>query len=136
MANRRDDRRIPLDTFCNEYIRDRHYRGLITNVSERGLHVQRLARLDQRPTRLVQLEFELPGTGELIWGLGETCFDEMELASLGPTAEERPAALHSSGIRMVTLAQKHARLMRDYVVELRRKRVARAIEEAAALAYA
>jgi hypothetical protein len=75
MQNRRDDRRIPLETFYNEYVSDRPYRGLITNVSEHGLRVQRLLRPSNRMSRVVQLEFELPGTGEMIWAKGEACFD-------------------------------------------------------------
>lgn len=127
MQNRRDDRRIPLETFYNEFVSDRPSRGLITNVSERGLRVQRLLRPSARMSRVVQLEFELPGTGELIWAKGEAIFDELEIATFGPTGEGPSATLHSSGIRVVAVANKHARLMRDYVIEQRRRALASAI---------
>ena len=118
--NRRDDRRVPLQTYLNEYVGDRPSRGMITNVSEHGLRVQRLHRPRNRADRIVQLEFELPGTGEVIWAKGEACFDELELTPFGPTGEGPVATIHSSGIHMLAMAGKHARLMRDYVIERRR----------------
>ncbi|MSP63591.1 MAG: PilZ domain-containing protein [Myxococcales bacterium] len=118
--NRRDDRRVPVQTYLNEYLGDRLSRGMITNVSERGLRVQRLNRPLHRSSRIVQLEFELPGTGETIWAKGEACFDELELTPFGASGEGPVATIHSSGIHMLAMATRHARLMRDYVIERRR----------------
>ena len=119
-TNRRDERRIPVQTYLNEYVEERPFRGMITNVSENGLRVQRLLRPTHRQSRIVQLEFELPGTNEIIWAKGEACFDELELAPFGPSGGGPVATIHSSGIRMVAMAERHARLMRDYVMEKRR----------------
>jgi hypothetical protein len=130
-SNRRDDGRISLETFYTEYVSDRPYRGMITNVSHNGLRVQRLLRPGARMSRVVQLEFELPGTQEVIWAKGEACFDELEIASFGPTGTGPSATLHSSGIRVVACADKHARLMRDYVIEKRRDNQRQFFQEAA-----
>lgn len=119
IPNRRDDRRIPLQTFLNEYVQERPYRGMILDLSEHGLRVQRLLRPTHRQSRVVQLEFELPGTNEIIWAKGEACFDELEPAPFGPVGSGPVATLHSSGIRVVALAERHARLMRDFVLERR-----------------
>jgi hypothetical protein len=127
MLNRRDDRRIPLESYYTEYVSERPYRGLITNVSGSGLRVQRLLRPGARMSRVVQLEFELPGTGEVIWAKGEACFDELEIAAFGPDGRGPSATLHSSGIHIVALAQRHAKIMRDYVWEMRRAQLAQAI---------
>jgi PilZ domain-containing protein len=125
--NRRDEGRVPMNAFLTEYVEDRPYRGMITNLSERGLCVQRLLRPTHRPNRVVQLEFQLPGTSEIIWARGEACFDELEVAPFGPVGVAAGArslgpltTIHSSGIRVVALAGPHARLMRDYVREKRR----------------
>lgn len=129
--NRRDDRRIFLQTFLTEYVEERPCRGVITNVSEHGLRVQRLLRPSRRQSRVVQLEFELPGTNEIIWARGEACFDELEPAPFGPTGGGPAATLHSSGIRVVALARQHARLMHDYVFEKRREQLENMLSEAA-----
>jgi hypothetical protein len=127
MENRRDERRIPVESFYTEYVSERAYRGLITNVSDRGLRVQRLLRPGARMSRVVQLEFELPGTQELIWAKGEACFDELEIAAFGPDGRGPSATLHSSGIRITALAEKHARIIRDYVWEARRRHLSEQI---------
>jgi hypothetical protein len=121
--NRRDEKRIPLYTFLTEYVQERPQRGMITNVSEHGLRVQRLLRPTHRSSRVVQLEFELPGTNEVIWAKGEACFDELELAPFGPTGAGPSTTIHSSGVRVVALANRHRRLMRDYVIERRREQL-------------
>jgi hypothetical protein len=132
-ANRRDEGRVPVHTFYNEYVNDRPYRGMITNVSSRGLRVERLLRPSARMSRVVQLEFELPGTGEVIWAKGEACFDELEIAEFGPAGQGPAATLHASGIMIVALANKHARMIHEYVHELKLARQRSVMEEAAAM---
>src|SRR4051794_360688 len=62
MQDRRDDHRIPLRMFLNEYVRDRHHRAVTTNVSPTGLFVHRVFSAGQkrlafgRQDRYVQLE--------------------------------------------------------------------------------
>jgi hypothetical protein len=119
--NRRDDRRVPLHCFVTEYVGERAHRALVTNVSEHGIRVQRLLGPGGRHSRVVQIELELPGTQETIWAKGETRHDELEIAPFGPVGLGPTTTLHSSGIHVVALASRHARLMRDYVFELRRR---------------
>jgi len=96
----------------NELVAERQLIGIISDVSEQGLRVERLAR--NTGSRIVQVEFELPGTNETIWAKGELCFDRLRHTATGLQP------VRTSGVRLVAAAQKHLRLMRDYVIELRR----------------
>ena len=63
-------------------------------------------------SKLVTLEVELPGTNETIW------------AAAQPRFESVAADYQISGLRFVSMARKHERLIRDYVRE-RRERLTR-----------
>jgi hypothetical protein len=118
---RRDDR-VPLEMFLNQYVDDRLHRAVTTNVSPTGLYVNRvlggLPRLLTRDSRFVQLEFELPGTGEIIWARGEVRRDELEL-----DAGAEPGPIHGAGIHLVDIAQGHQQLLREWVLERKWKRL-------------
>jgi hypothetical protein len=103
---------VPLRIPYNEFVAERQLLGVIADVSEHGLRVERLLR--NTGSRILQLEFELPGTNELIWAKGELCFDRLRM----PTPGLQP--VRTSGVRLVAAAGKHLRLIRDYVAELRR----------------
>lgn len=104
--NRRLAARIPLQMLLNEYIKDEPHRALSFNVSEEGIFVNRL-RLKEvaRESPVVGLEFELPGTSETVWARGEVIFDQTD------------EFFQSTGIRFSGMAQRHQRLVRDFVLE-------------------
>ena len=110
--NRRSDKRLRLQLYVNEYIKDRPYRALAFDISESGLALQKLTEPVVPHAPVVGLELELPGTSELIWAAAEPRFD-----SVG-------SDFHVSGLRFRAMAKKHQRLLRDYVRE-RRLRIAR-----------
>lgn len=110
-SERRSDHRVPMDLFLNEYVKERPYRALAMNLSEAGLTLQKLAEPIARWARTIALEFELPGTGEVIWAKGESRFE-----SIGDD-------FHLTGVRLVAMATKHQRLVRDYVYDKRRWRM-------------
>jgi hypothetical protein len=110
--NRRSDKRLRLQLYVNEYIKDRPYRALAFDISESGLALQKLTEPVVPHAPVVGLELELPGTSELIWAAAEPRFD-----SVG-------SDFHVSGLRFRAMAYKHQRLLRDYVRE-RRLRIAR-----------
>ncbi|HET6150278.1 MAG TPA: hypothetical protein VFH68_22245 [Polyangia bacterium] len=91
--------------FINQYVREQPYRALATNVSPTGLFVQKLAISRTRHAPSVGLEFELPGTGEIIWARAECRFDAVA------------SDFHLTGLRFTAMARKHERLVRDYVRE-------------------
>jgi hypothetical protein len=103
--DRRGDTRIRTEMFLNQYVREQPYRALATNLSPTGLFLQKLAMPMTRHAPSVGLEFELPGTGEIIWAGAECRFN-----SVG-------SDFHLTGLRFTAMAQKHERLIRDYVRE-------------------
>lgn len=107
----RDDRRlngrVALDMFFNQYIQDHPIRALAVDVSEHGLAAQRLVDRVRPRTSVVAVEFELPGTGEVIWARGETQFERID------------RDFHRAGIRFVAMARKHERLIREFVWDRR-----------------
>ena len=104
--------RVPMRVPYTEIVGERPLLGVIADVSEDGLKVERLLR--NTGSRIVQLEFELPGTNELVWAKGELCFDRLRQTATGLQP------VRTSGVRFVAAASKHLRLIRDYVFELRR----------------
>jgi c-di-GMP-binding flagellar brake protein YcgR len=110
--NRRTDKRLRLQLYLNEYIKDREFRALATDISESGLSIQKLTEPVVPHAAVVGIELELPGTNELIWAAAEPRFDAVG------------SDFHVSGLRFRGMARKHQRLLRDYVRE-RRLRIAR-----------
>jgi len=108
ISPRRDDRRttprFPLRTYMNQYVGDDAYQALALDVSEQGLAIRKpTARISH--TRVVGLELELPGTGEVIWASAEPRFHAVD------------ARAHFSGLHFLAMARKHEHLIRDYVRE-------------------
>mgnify|MGYP001565901013 CR=1 FL=1 len=73
------------------------------NLSTEGMYLYRFVGMSSSSKRVV-LEFELPGTGEVIWAQGEVCHEAVD------------TYFHGSGIRFTTIAEAHRRLIRDYLV--------------------
>jgi hypothetical protein len=114
-SDRRIGFRVDLELFFTQYIRDRPFRVLGTNLSETGLFLHRVS-LDPQASLMpagtvVGLELELPGTGEVIWARGEIC------------RERRARAVFGSGVRFADMPRVHARLVRDFCHERRRQRL-------------
>jgi len=114
--NARDRRlgyRVPLNIFLNQYIQDQPFRALTCNLSDSGLHLQVVNAPKYTPktrrSRVVALEFELPGTGEIIWARGLICNAGSD------------DFVHKVGIKFTAMPQVHARLVRDFCVETRRE---------------
>lgn len=107
--DRRTGYRVPLEIFLNQYARDRLVRGLTTNIGPTGMFLQTARAPHSQPpaTQVVGLEFELPGTGEVIWARGEICYAAADSYALG------------AGIRFTGMARLHARLLRDFCAEAR-----------------
>lgn len=109
--DRRLGYRVPLEMFLNEYAQDRAHRAMTVNISETGMYVNRVITPISRPTKVVGLEFELPGTGESIWARGEICYDSLD------------SYFHGQGVRFTGMPKVHARLLRDYCIEKRRSQL-------------
>lgn len=106
--------RVPVETLCSEVVADREQYGLIVDLSESGLKLQRPLR-GRAESRIVQLEFELPEVDEIVWAKGEICFDQLWR---GPAQ----GVVRTSGVKLVAAAARHLRLLRDYVIAAREAR--------------
>jgi hypothetical protein len=109
-SERREEPRIRLEMFLNQYVNDGCYRALGVNLSYTGLYLQKLVEPVLRHSRVVGLEFELPGTNEIIWACAETRFNSI--------AED----FQLTGLRFTAMATKHERLVREYVCHKRQRR--------------
>lgn len=107
IGDRRDNPRVRVEMFLNQYIRDLPYRALAMNLSPTGVLVQKLVERTVPRSRTVGLEFELPGTGEIVWARAEPRFD-----ALGDD-------FHLSGLTFTGIAVRHQRLIQEYVREKR-----------------
>ena len=81
---------------------------------ESGLRLQRPLRTARRGSPIIQLEFELPGDDEIVWAKGEICFDQLWRGKSAP--------VRTSGIRILSAAQRHLRRIADWVVHAREER--------------
>jgi hypothetical protein len=109
LSNRRIGARVPLEILVTQYVNDRPHRALATNLSETGMHVNKVLGSLERRSRVVGLELKLPGTSDTIWARGEICHDSLD------------EYFHGQGIRFTGMPRVWARLVRDWCVEKRRE---------------
>lgn len=107
-----------MDSLCSEVVGQELRDALVIDLSEDGLRLQRP--LGGPRTRNLQLELEIPGIDELVWAAGEICFDEVWRVPAGIT--------RTSGIRLIAAAQRHKRMLREYVEDMWRVRRAQTID--------
>ena len=99
--------RIPVESLCTEVVGEREQLALVIDLGESGLRLQRPLR-GRGEGRIVQVEFELPETDELVWAKGEICFDRLRPGPTGP--------VRSTGVRVVAAAARHLRMLRDWAM--------------------
>ncbi|MEZ4360006.1 MAG: PilZ domain-containing protein [Kofleriaceae bacterium] len=109
MRERRLGFRVPLEVMMTSYVRDRPVRALTYDVSDAGIGVSAISMLAPSPGMIMSLELELPGVADSIWAKGEVCY------------QERGDIATGLGIRFLAMATQHARTVRDYCVEARRR---------------
>jgi c-di-GMP-binding flagellar brake protein YcgR len=108
-SERRLDKRVAIDMFLNQYIKEQPYRALAVNLSETGLLVQKLVEPVTRHARVIAVEFELPGTNEIIWAKAESRFEALD------------EDFHTTGVHFLAMARKHERLVRDWVYDKQKR---------------
>lgn len=104
-AERRRTPRCPAAFYVDQYIDDEAYRCFTSNLSEGGLYMERVLSPLHRTQPIVQLDVSLPGCTDTIWASGQVMHDHMH------------GLFHGSAVRFVAMAQKHKRLLRDYLLE-------------------
>jgi hypothetical protein len=102
MSNKRKKMRAPLDVFLNKYVSGVPYLARTKDISAEGVSLTRLIE-PMHGRRRVGLQFQLPGTDEVIYAEGEIVRE---------WANERA---ERAGIRFTLLTERHRRLIDGYV---------------------
>jgi hypothetical protein len=106
MSDKRKSARVPLDVYLNKYMGGVPYMARASDISQEGVSLARLLEPEQ-DARRVGLQFQLPGSEEVIYAEGEVVREWVEASS--PRRDER------SGVRFTLLTERHRRLIDDYV---------------------
>ncbi len=113
--DRRLQVRLPVEICVQQFLAGDAYLGLTRDLSEHGLYITAPRLVDSATWygAPMQLQFALPGTGETIWARGQVCHED----TAGPVDER------GLGVRLIDMAQRHARSLREYVESVRRARL-------------
>ena len=111
---RRSSPRVGVETFCTELQDDVIRHAIVADLSTDGLRI--LRPLGHRHGRTIPIEFEIPEIDEVVWGLGEVCFDEVLRAPKGSLVSTG-GLVRSTGLRLVSAASRHKRLLREFVMD-------------------
>lgn len=109
MHERRLGYRIPFESMVTSYVHDRPIRALATNLSDSGLNMSAISMVAPPPGLVVGLELDIPGLDDSIWAAGRICY----------RTDDRLAS--GLGVRFIAMAKSHARMVRDFCIEMRRK---------------
>ena len=111
MSDRRKNTRVPLDVYLNKYMRGVPYMAHAADISQEGVSLARLIEPEHDAQR-VGLQFQLPGSEEVIYAEGEVVREWVEA---GATASPIASKTDRSGVRFTLLTQRHRQLIDAYV---------------------
>jgi hypothetical protein len=110
----RTGRRVAVESFCTELCREQVRHALVVDLSEQGLRIQRP--LGGRMPWDLQLEFEVPEVDEIVWARGRVRFDRVERLPRNPDGT-LAGIVRTTGIQIVSFAERHRRLLREYIMD-------------------
>ncbi len=102
MGEKRKVGRVPLDIYLNKYVAGVPYMARASDISPEGLSLAHLIE-PQAAGKRVGLQFQLPGTEEVIYAEGEVVREWVESGEEG------------SGVRFTLLTERHRRMINQYV---------------------
>jgi hypothetical protein len=105
MAERRRRARAPLDVYLNKYVSGVPYMARGKDISRDGLQLAHLIEPTQNGKR-VGLQFQLPGSEEVIYAEGEVVREWV-----GTDSSD------GSGVKFTLLTERHQRLIEQYVAQ-------------------
>lgn len=111
---RRDSPRIPVETLCSDHTGETEQHALVVDLSEQGMRLQRPL-VGVPRSRIVQLEFEIPGVDELVWAKGLVCFDEIWRVPPAWESTKLSGVVRTTGVQLTAATSRHKRLLREYV---------------------
>jgi hypothetical protein len=104
MSEQRKVGRAPLDIYLNKYVSGVPYLARSRDISPEGIRLARLLEPNVSQRR-IGLQFQLPGSDEVIYAEGE-------MVDPGAKLKEGKDA---HGVRFTLLTERHRRLIRAYV---------------------
>jgi len=110
--------RIEVETFCSELVERGELPGLVVDLGEGGLRLERPYLGGATPSEIL-LEVEVPEVDEVMWARAAVCFDRVRPAPRGVHGGPF-GMLRQTGLRILDAAARDLRLLRDYVFEKRR----------------
>ena len=105
MSEKRKNTRVPLDIYLNKYMGGVPYMARAADISQEGVSLARLIE-PEHDARRVGLQFQLPGSEEVIYAEGEVVREWVE---------SHPRRHERSGVRFTLLTERHRRMIDDYV---------------------
>ena len=121
--------RIPVDGLCGVVAKQDLRHAAMIELSAIGLRIE-LPFDRAAASRTLQLEIELPGVDEIIWARGLVTYAHLSPMG-GRHADGQPRLWCRAGIHLDAAAWRDRRLLRDYVIESRRRRRSRACAQLA-----
>ena len=100
---RRVDQRIPVELSITQFVDDRPFPCLASDLSLSGLQANRLLAPLARSSRFIQLEIPLPGLDDPLWASAEVVYD-----ALNPF-------FHSSGVHFLNMAAPHRLILNEWL---------------------
>lgn len=104
MSEKRRQHRVALDIYLNKYMAGVPYMARTSDISREGLGLAHLIE-PQHSGHRVGLQFQLPGSEEVIYAEGEIVREWVD-------DEERE---EGSGVRFTLLTERHRRLIEQFV---------------------
>ncbi len=105
MSEKRKHNRVPLDIYLNKYVAGVPYMARTADISREGVALANLIEPDQSGKR-VGLQFQLPGSEEVIYAEGEIVREWLSTGNEG------------SGVKFTLLTERHRRMIEQYVTGL------------------
>ena len=102
MTNKRNLGRAPLDIYLNKYVAGIPYMARASDISPDGLNLAHLIEPQSRGKR-VGLQFQLPGSDEVIYAEGEVVREWVDSEKEG------------SGVKFTLLTERHRKLIHQYI---------------------
>jgi hypothetical protein len=104
MSEKRRLNRVPLDIYLNKYVSGVPYMARTADISTEGISLAHLIE-PQIDGKRVGLQFQLPGSEEVIYAEGEVVREWVDTRR----------AHDGSGIRFTLLTERHKRMIDQYV---------------------
>jgi hypothetical protein len=104
MSDKRKNGRVPLDIYLNKYVAGVPYMARTSNISKEGVSLAHLIEPELNGRR-VGLQFQLPGSEEVIYAEGEIVREWAELSR----------KREGSGVRFTLLTERHRKMIEQYV---------------------